>query len=57
MSHSGWYRTKAAECERLALTLTNTTARDALMLECENRLEIAASIDAADAVVRQEEKK
>jgi hypothetical protein len=53
MSHSGWYRAKAAECERRALTLTNTAARETLIHERDNWLEIAESIDAADSVVKQ----
>ncbi len=53
MSHTGWYRERAAECDRRALTLTNTATREALIRERDNWLEIAESLDAADAVVKQ----
>ncbi len=57
MSQSGWYRAKAAECDRRALILTETATRDALIHERDCWLEIAESIDAADAVVKQRKEK
>jgi hypothetical protein len=53
MSKTGWYRQKAAECEQLALASASAATRDALIHERDNWLEIAESIDAADAVVKQ----
>ena len=48
MSQSGWYHDKAAECNRMALTSTSAVIRARHIKDRDNWREIAASIDAAE---------
>ena len=53
MSQSGWYRDKAAECNRMALASTNAVIRDRYIKDRDSWREIAARIDAAEEAVKQ----
>jgi hypothetical protein len=56
MSQSGWYRDKAAECNRLALASTSEATRNGHIKDRDNWWDIAASIDAADEARKQKTK-
>ena len=53
MSQSDWYHDRAAECNRKALASRNPATRSRHIKDRDSWREIAASIDLAEAAVKQ----
>jgi len=57
MSESGWYRDKAAECNRMALASTDAPIPGCYIKDRDSWQKIAARIDAAEEAVKQRKTK